>query len=190
MCPYSKIYELSLRIQSKCRKIRTRITPNTDTFHAVYTHIMINKLLICKSCVTKLSWFKKKKKKSKCKLWMCMIQIAALWSKNPENYLWRSLFGIAVFKFKFRRYKLILKAIMLEAMTLDSAFVKLCNAVLDAAVFSDKFSYFPNHPHSHYVISVQKRSFFCCVFFRTRSEYEKIWTRKKLRNWTLFTQCP
>ena len=28
-------YSLSLRIQSKCRKIRTKKTPNTDTFHAV-----------------------------------------------------------------------------------------------------------------------------------------------------------
>ena len=28
-------YRLSLRIQSECGKIRTRITPNTDTFHAV-----------------------------------------------------------------------------------------------------------------------------------------------------------
>ena len=28
-------YRLSLRIQSKCEKIQTRITPNTDTFHAV-----------------------------------------------------------------------------------------------------------------------------------------------------------
>ena len=26
---------VSLRIQSECRKMRTRITPNTDTFHAV-----------------------------------------------------------------------------------------------------------------------------------------------------------
>ena len=28
-------YSASLNIQSKCRKIRTRITPNTDTFYAV-----------------------------------------------------------------------------------------------------------------------------------------------------------
>ena len=28
-------YKVSLCIQSKCRKIRTRITPNTDTFHVV-----------------------------------------------------------------------------------------------------------------------------------------------------------
>ena len=28
-------YGVSLRIQSECGKIRTRITPNTDTFHAV-----------------------------------------------------------------------------------------------------------------------------------------------------------
>ena len=27
-------YEVSLHIQSKCWKMRTRITPNTDTFHA------------------------------------------------------------------------------------------------------------------------------------------------------------
>ena len=31
----TKRYFLSLHIQSKCGKIRTRITPNTDTFHAV-----------------------------------------------------------------------------------------------------------------------------------------------------------
>ena len=28
-------YGVSLRIQPECRKMRTRITPNTDTFHAV-----------------------------------------------------------------------------------------------------------------------------------------------------------
>ena len=28
-------YGVSIRIQSECRKIRTRKTPNTDTFHAV-----------------------------------------------------------------------------------------------------------------------------------------------------------
>ena len=28
-------YKVSLRIQSECGKIRTRITPNTDTFYAV-----------------------------------------------------------------------------------------------------------------------------------------------------------
>ena len=32
----TEIYEISLRIQSECGKIPTRITPNTDTFHAVY----------------------------------------------------------------------------------------------------------------------------------------------------------
>ena len=32
-------YRVNLRVQSECEKIRTRITPNTDTFHAVYfTH--------------------------------------------------------------------------------------------------------------------------------------------------------
>ena len=28
-------YSVSLRIQLECEKMRTRITPNTDTFHAV-----------------------------------------------------------------------------------------------------------------------------------------------------------
>ena len=29
-------YGVSHRIRSECAKIRTRITPNTDTFHAVF----------------------------------------------------------------------------------------------------------------------------------------------------------
>ena len=36
------IYIVNLRIQSKCGKIRTRKTPNTDTFHAVNTMAEIN----------------------------------------------------------------------------------------------------------------------------------------------------
>ena len=49
-CPYSELfwsafsrirteyewYRVSLCIQSECGKMRTRITPNTDTFHEVY----------------------------------------------------------------------------------------------------------------------------------------------------------
>ena len=31
------LYSVSLRIQSECGKMRTRITPNTDTFYAVTT---------------------------------------------------------------------------------------------------------------------------------------------------------
>ena len=33
---YGEIYGVSLRIQSKCEKIRTRKTPNTDIFHSVW----------------------------------------------------------------------------------------------------------------------------------------------------------
>ena len=33
--PNTERYEVSLHIQSKCEKIRTRETPNTDTFQAV-----------------------------------------------------------------------------------------------------------------------------------------------------------
>ena len=35
--PYFLAFELSLRNQSECRKMRTRKTPNMDTFHAVIT---------------------------------------------------------------------------------------------------------------------------------------------------------
>ena len=31
----TKRYEVSFRVQSECEKIRTRITPNTETFYAV-----------------------------------------------------------------------------------------------------------------------------------------------------------
>ena len=34
-------YGVSLNIQSKCGKMRTRITPNTDTFHAVFSLLII-----------------------------------------------------------------------------------------------------------------------------------------------------
>ena len=37
-----KRYSVSLRIQSKCWKIRTRITPITDTFYAVLFQAMFN----------------------------------------------------------------------------------------------------------------------------------------------------
>ena len=33
-------YEISLRIQSKCVELRTRITINTNTFHAVYVYLL------------------------------------------------------------------------------------------------------------------------------------------------------
>ena len=39
-----KRYGVSLRIQSECGKIRTRITPNTDTFHAVLLFLVPNKI--------------------------------------------------------------------------------------------------------------------------------------------------
>ena len=50
-CPYSELFwsvvfriqteyekhSVSLRIQSECGKVQTRITPNTDTFYAVWS---------------------------------------------------------------------------------------------------------------------------------------------------------
>ena len=40
-------YEVSLRIQSECRKMRARISPNTDTFYAVVISEMWRLSLIC-----------------------------------------------------------------------------------------------------------------------------------------------
>ena len=37
--PHFPAFGLNSRIQSECGKIRNRITPNTDTFHAVSTNI-------------------------------------------------------------------------------------------------------------------------------------------------------
>ena len=38
-------YGISLRIQSECGKIRTKKTPNKDTFHAVADNCIIDKIL-------------------------------------------------------------------------------------------------------------------------------------------------
>ena len=67
-------YSLSLRIQSKCGKMRTRITPNTDTFHAVYW--------CCKVCTDFEEWRKN--------IWECMLVVgwvvpAEMW----EIFCWR-----------------------------------------------------------------------------------------------------
>ena len=55
--------EVSFRIQSECRKIKTRIIPNTGTFHAVYgsqkTHILFWHILRCASYDWSLDIFKK-----------------------------------------------------------------------------------------------------------------------------------
>ena len=61
-CPYSELfwsdfpafglnmerYKVSVRIQCECRKIRTRIITNTDTFYAVY---VLELAVICKLLV-------------------------------------------------------------------------------------------------------------------------------------------
>ena len=80
-CPYSELFwsafsriwteygEESFRIQSKCRKMRTGITPNTDTFYAVvYTALVtfnenavISFALKCSILNQKtICWFKNK----------------------------------------------------------------------------------------------------------------------------------
>ena len=43
---------VSLRIQSKCGKIRTRMTPNTDTFYAVKVYASMLKTIIGPGRVT------------------------------------------------------------------------------------------------------------------------------------------
>ena len=43
----TEIYSISLRIQSECGRMRTRITPDTDTFYAVMVDFL--PLLFCES---------------------------------------------------------------------------------------------------------------------------------------------
>ena len=52
-------YSLSLRIQSECEKMRTRITPNTSTFYAVLHISLIYQITICCSIVIYFAvvWF-------------------------------------------------------------------------------------------------------------------------------------
>ena len=50
-------------IQSKCGKIRTRIIPNTDTFHAVIVNIRQSKLFgIVEKSLVKYKWVTAKRK--------------------------------------------------------------------------------------------------------------------------------
>ena len=40
-CPYSELFwSAFFRIRTECRKIRTRITPNTNTFHAAIVRVV------------------------------------------------------------------------------------------------------------------------------------------------------
>ena len=55
----TKRYSVPLRIQSKCEKMRTRITPNTDTFYGVSKNIMPFKNFIS-TPRNRLSFFLKK----------------------------------------------------------------------------------------------------------------------------------
>ena len=42
----TEIYGVSLNIQTKCRKTQTRITPNTDTLHAVHLKRFVIEMLM------------------------------------------------------------------------------------------------------------------------------------------------
>ena len=61
-CPYSelfwsafsRIYSVSLRIQSECGKMRTRLSPNTNTFHPVWLGFYKNNVLKCLNLTGKI----------------------------------------------------------------------------------------------------------------------------------------
>ena len=61
-CPYSElfrsafsgIYSVSLRIQSECWDMRTRTTPNTNIFHAVWLGFYKNNVLKCLNLTGKI----------------------------------------------------------------------------------------------------------------------------------------
>ena len=53
---FACIWTVSLRIQSQCGKMRTRISPNTDTFYAVMLHITFLGSKMLESIWTKSRW--------------------------------------------------------------------------------------------------------------------------------------
>ena len=60
-CPYSELfwlgfYSVSLRIQSECGKMQIRITPNTNTFHAVMVIHFPNIYLLWRFEKQRLRW--------------------------------------------------------------------------------------------------------------------------------------
>ena len=82
--PHSNwIRRVSLRIWSECGKIRTRKTPNTDTFRAVF--------LVSKLCRNRVIWNSAWISTNQCFSEMCqffVMTIAVNWGqKNSHKYL-------------------------------------------------------------------------------------------------------
>ena len=83
-------YSVSVRIQSECGKIRTKKTPNTDTFHAVLLHKVEKK------------WFKGS---SLCEFWthlnkyieIIIIKALKIITEKPVKDLWWSIFKKKVY---------------------------------------------------------------------------------------------
>ena len=69
-----EIYSVSLRIQSECRKIRTRKTPNTDTSHTVSLRLSNKFFLQTKQVTEEFTWRCSIKKVSACNFFKKRLQ--------------------------------------------------------------------------------------------------------------------
>ena len=79
----TKRYGVSLRIQFKCGKMRTRITLNTDTFYSVFGKIkeQKNQAHLLPYCYGKLELFGKIES---LKLWLCDLHYTQ-WNGNKNR---------------------------------------------------------------------------------------------------------
>ena len=87
-------YSVSLRIQSEYGEIRTKITPNTDTFYAVYvlrkifpmiSRVFVKNMRICNYVVFQL-WEKYVSKRSLIKhTCSCRYKLTKIWTLNRQS---------------------------------------------------------------------------------------------------------
>ena len=87
-------YSVSFRIQSEYGEIRTKITPNTDTFYAVYvlrkifpmiSRVFVKNMRICNYVVFQL-WEKYVSKRSLIKhTCSCRYKLTKIWTLNRQS---------------------------------------------------------------------------------------------------------
>ena len=82
-------YSVSLRIQSECGKMQTRITPNTDTFHTVYFNTKNYKLHNIKIKITFIFTFLFSCKGSECTIFKLRPEIPY----QATRIFWFAIFG-------------------------------------------------------------------------------------------------
>ena len=120
-----EIYSVSLRIQSECRKIRTRKTPNTDTSHTVSLRLSNKFFLQTKQVTEEFTWRCSIKKVSACNFFKKRLQYRCFFCdfcKNYQNKLFNGTLPVVASELKLvasdrqviSEFKNCLKIAMLE----------------------------------------------------------------------------